>query len=487
MLMAGRSISSRLTMWFSCVYFAGLVLFGTAMWFNLEHTLTLGRSRTLERRAERLVDALLKTEQDSPEQREKRFRAFAQATGGGLMEVFRPDGSRALPSPSQDARNFPWPSASVSGEDRFSEANFGGQPYFVLERAWASPNGPLILRVAAPLEGNLTVLHTFRDGLLWTVPALLALSALGGYVLSRRALRPVDEITAATRSISVNNLSERLPVPQTHDELQRLSETCNEMLARLDCAVREIKRFTADASHELRSPLSVIRTVAELALRNPSADSESRGAFEEIVDESSRTARVLEEMLLLARADDGTAHLSFEPVDLAEVVRVVGKKVRLLAEGSGQVLEFSVPAEDLPLVRGDYATLQRLLWILLDNAVKYTPRGGTIRVVVSQSGDRLTVEVHDTGIGIAPTDLPHIFERFYRAEGSRGRTDGSGLGLAIARWIADTHQAELTVTSRENDGTTFRVSLPVLQSPAESTKTVGFGMTRQRTGAGIRS
>ena len=157
--------------------------------------------------------------------------------------------------------------------------------------------------MAAPLEGNRQVLRTFAAGLLWTFPALLALSALGGYVLSRRALKPADQITATARSITVSNLSERLPTPRTHDELQRLSETFNAMLARLESAVNEIQRFTADASHELRSPLSFVRTVAELALRDPQADTGSRRALEEIIEESGKAGRLLEDMLTLARAD----------------------------------------------------------------------------------------------------------------------------------------------------------------------------------------
>jgi heavy metal sensor kinase len=459
--MAGRSISSRLTIWFSLVYFAGLALFGIAMWFNLQHTLTQTRSRTLERRADRLIEVLRRTESESPQQREKKFRDFAEATGGGLMEVFRPDGSRALPSPSQDAANFPWRRSASSG-DRYAETSFGGQPYLVLERPWLSPAGPFVLSVAAPLEGNLTLLRTFRAGMLWTVPALLALSALGGYLLSRKALRPVDEIAAAARSISVMNLSERLPVPATNDELQRLSETCNAMLARLDFAVSEIKRFTADASHELRTPLSVIRTLAELALRNPAADHGSLMAFAEIVEESGRTSRLLEEMLLLARADDGTAQLSFEPVDVAEIVRVVGAKARLLAESAGHTLDISVPAAELRLVRGDYSALHRLLWILVDNAVKYTTSPGNIHIVLRESGEMLTIEVRDSGIGISPSDLPHVFKRFYRGERSRSQIDGSGLGLAIARWIADTHRAVLIAETQEQGGTVFRISIPTL-------------------------
>jgi heavy metal sensor kinase len=480
--MAGRSISSRLTIWFSSVYFAGLALFGVAMWFNLEHTLTQTRSRTLERRADRLIETLRKTEHDSAQQREKKFQAFAEATGGGLMEVFRPDRSRALSSPSQDAAAFPWPESRLSGADTYTEASFNGQPYMVLERPWSSPDGPLVLTVAAPLEANLTLLRTFRTAMLWTAPVFLALSALGGYFLSRQALRPVDQISAAARSVSVMNLSERLPVPSTNDELQRLSETCNAMLARLDFAVSELKRFTGDASHELRTPLSFIRTHAELALRNPRADKDSLSAFREIVEESGRTSRLLEEMLLLARADDGTAHLSFEPVDLAEIVRVVAAKSRLLIESSGHTLEVCLPPAELPPVQGDYSTLHRLLWILLDNAAKYTIQPGTIQIVLKQSGEMLTLEVRDTGIGISPSDLPHIFKRFYRGEKSRSQIDGSGLGLAIARWIAETHHGELAAETREQGGATFRMSIPVLQpsGPPRSVSCLDFGPRDQK-------
>jgi signal transduction histidine kinase len=240
------------------------------------------------------------------------------------------------------------------------------------------------------------------------------------------------------------------------------------MLARLDFAVSEIKRFTADASHELRTPVSVIRTLAELALRNPAADQESLRAFAEIVEESGRTSRLLEEMLLLARAEDGTAHLSFEPLDLAEIVRVVGEKARLLVESNGHTLDISIQAAELRLVEGDYSTLHRLLWILVDNAVKYTNPPGKIEILLREAGEMLIIEVRDTGSGISPSDLPHIFKRFYRSERSRSQIDGFGLGLAIARWIADTHQAELIAANLVHGGAVFRLTIPVLQNSSQS-------------------
>lgn len=461
-MIGGRSISSRLTIWFSSVFFGGLLLFGAIMWFDLKDTLMTGRERTLDRRADRLSDLLRDTEPDAPAIRASKFQTFADATGGGLIDVLNADGTRALLPPSA-AQAFPWPAFPPLRREEFREVDFEGQSYLVLERPFQSDSRALVLRVAAPLEGNRPILRTFSLGLLWTIPAMLALSALGGYALSRRALKPVDQITAATRSISVSNLSQRLPVPRTRDELQRLSETCNAMLARLESAVREINRFTADASHELRSPISFIRTVAEVALRNRSADAESRRGFEEIVEECSKASRVLEDLLTLARADAGGARLAFEPVDMAELVCAVCEKARLLAATRQHTLAVSLGHEGLHApVNGEYSSLRRLVWILVENAIKYTPTPGTIAVAVHRSENRVLVTVRDNGIGISSVDLPHVFERFYRADPSRGQWEGSGLGLAIGKWIADVHEARITVESREGAGSIFQVSFPIL-------------------------
>jgi heavy metal sensor kinase len=481
--MAHRSISLRLTMWFSSVFIVGLGLFGAIMWFDLKETLTSGRSRTLERRVERLADLLSDTTADAPAVRRRKFQSFAEATGGGLIEVFRADGTRLFPSPTAAAQAFPWRLPAAPDRDRFSEANLQGQAYRVLAHPYTAGGESLVLCVAAPLEGNRLVLSAFSSGLFWAIPVLLAISALGGYALSRKALNPVDEITAATRSISLSNLSERLPVPETGDELQRLSETCNQMLGRLDSAVSEIKRFTADASHELRNPVSFVRTTAELALRNGEIDANSRRAFEEIVAECGKANRLLGDMLTLARADAGTAQLGFEPVDLAKVAKGVQQKARLLAAERGHALTLCCDEECRALVRGDYAALNRLLLILLDNAAKYTPAEGSIKITVGAADEKVTVRVEDNGIGISATDLPHIFERFYRADPSRSRVEGTGLGLAIARWIATVHGATIQVESEENAGSVFTIVFPAL--PAEGQAASEMDPERELHRAGI--
>jgi signal transduction histidine kinase len=480
-LLAQRSISLRLTIWYSCVSFAVLALFGCGMWFVLKNTLTSGRSHTLARRADRLGDLLSSAHGLSMEQRARKFQAFADATGGGLIEVFRANGERVLPSPSTDSQAFPWPWTASIDRDRFTEVAFRNQPYRVLARPFYCDLGTVVLSMAAPLENNRQVLRTFTAGLLWTVPALLAISALGGYSLSRRALRPVDQITAATRSISVSNLSARLPVPGSRDELQRLSETCNEMLARLESAVNEIKRFTADASHELRNPVSFVRTTAELALRNRQADPASRRAFEEIVAECGKANRLLKDMLTLARADNGHSRLAFEPVDLVEVLRAFSPKATLLAQERGHTLTIDFDAGSHATMLGDYASLHRLLWILLDNAAKYTPPPGSIRLKLAVEGDRAVVTVEDNGIGISAADLPHIFGRFYRADRSRSQVEGAGLGLSIALWIANVHGASLSAESRESQGSVFRIAFALLTGETGRTEVPGLDGELTRT------
>lgn len=468
------SISLRLTAWFSSVLFAGLALFGAAMWLDLKDTLTSGRNRTLERRIQRLTELLRETRTDSLAERSQKLQAFADATGGGLVEVFQTDGNRLLPSPTAAAQAFPWPPVGAVDGDTFREVAFLGQSYRVLAHPLASGSRSLILCAAAPLEGNRTVLRAFTVGLLWSIPALLAIAAIGGYTLSRRALRPVDRITAATRSISVSNLSERLSVPQTHDELQRLSETYNVMLARLESAVAEIKRFTGDASHELRNPVSFVRTTAELALRNCHIDATSRRAFEEIAAECRKASHLLEDMLTLARAEAGNARLAFEPVDFADVLRTACQRARSLAEKYNHTLVVNLEENRPSTVWGDYSSLHRLLWILLDNAAKYTAAPGVIKVSLHTNCNHATATVEDNGIGIAPADLPHIFERFYRADPSRSEVEGSGLGLSIAKWIANVHQAALSVESTENAGSIFRIVFPLLGEGQDMRRSLAF-------------
>jgi heavy metal sensor kinase len=278
--------------------------------------------------------------------------------------------------------------------------------------------------------------------------------------MSRRALAPVDELTRAARSITADRLSKRLAVPKTGDELERLAQTLNDMIERLEKAFKQISQFTSDASHELRTPLAVMRTTAEVALRSPENLDECRDALEHIVIELDRTSHLVENLLLIAKADSGEATLSLKPVDLVNAMSEACAEVSVLARVKGVEIEARLP-EGPVWVNGDAHSLRRLFLILLDNAIKYTPAGGRCEATVD-SGEGFAVgAVRDTGIGIAEEERAHIFDRFYRVDRARSRHQGCGLGLAIGRWIVESHGGSISIESELDRGSLFRVELPL--------------------------
>jgi len=454
------SISLRLTLWFASIFLIGWVTFGAAMWINLKHSLTQERRLTLVRRLDRLQELLLKSQEKDQNERIQDFKDFAHATGNGLNEVMQPNGQRYFPSPSTAAKNFAWPQVDSTQPENFCRIESNGQSYWVLQRAWQLGSDPVYLMAAAPATANQQILDSFWSGMLASAPLLIFVSSLGGYWLSRRALRPVDRIVTKARTIGIRNLSERLPETGRADELQRLTETCNAMLGRIESAVSQIKKFTADASHELRGPLSFVRTVSEVALRNPKIDTESQQAFKDIVDEVAKAAVLLEDMLTLARADARSTEAVLEATDISTLLHESCEHARPIASERGLTLSMMIPENTPALAAADESTLRRLFWILLDNAIKYTPSPGEVAVTLKTAKDAIHITVQDTGVGIPAEDLPFIFNRFYRADPSRSQTEGSGLGLAIAKWIAELHSGELAITSEVDKGTTVHLRLP---------------------------
>lgn len=278
-------------------------------------------------------------------------------------------------------------------------------------------------------------------------------------------MKPVRDIVSSAHGISEHNLSQRLEIPAANDELRQLSETLNEMLARLEAAFTRITRFTADASHELRTPVAAIRTTAEVILERHRSVGEYEEMVRQILAESEFTSELIENLLTLARADANRAQLELSPMDIRSVVQEITPGGQTLASRHG--LEWSVymPPEEV-LVLAERQSLNRLLLILVDNAIRYTPRGGAIRIALRSTSTQAVVEVTDSGVGIMPQDLAHIFERFYRASNARYiNADGSGLGLAIAQWVAAAHHGTLEARSVLGEGTTFQLTL-LLQSHA---------------------
>lgn len=299
--------------------------------------------------------------------------------------------------------------------------------------------------------------------MLFSLGALgLAVALLAGLIVAGQALHPVTHMVATARAITASrDLSRRIPDPRQQDELGTLATTFNTMLASIEQAYRAQQRFVADASHELRAPLTAIQGNLELLRRRPELPSEERiEALDEAAREADRLTRLVADLLALARADAGVG-IRRDAVDLDAVVLDTFQTGRTLAKG--RVLQLD-PFEPVRAC-GDEDRLRQLVLILLDNAVKYTPSGGTVTVGLRQADDRAEMRVCDTGVGIAPDDLPHVFERFYRADPARGRDPGgTGLGLPIAQWIVAQHGGTIDIASVPGQGTQVVVHLPALPS-----------------------
>jgi heavy metal sensor kinase len=322
----------------------------------------------------------------------------------------------------------------------------------------------LTVVIMAPLEEVDHELGELRTVLLTAVPVVLLLSAGLGYVLARKALAPMERLRLATEQITVDRLDQRLPVANAQDELGRLTKTVNAMIARLEASFAEIRRFTADASHELRTPLTAIRTEAEVALGRPMSEAECQHLLGSILEECDRLTRLTDQLLTLSREDAASGKLARETLDLVPLVEDVVEIMRPLAEIKNLRLLSQTKGE--LLVRGDEGRLRQVIYNLLDNAIKYTPEGGSVTVTLERSDGAVMLTVRDTGIGVSIEHLPHLFERFYRVDKARGRTEGgTGLGLSIVQSIIVAHGGRVELTSAPGQGTTCVVSLPAETGP----------------------
>jgi len=304
------------------------------------------------------------------------------------------------------------------------------------------------------------------------LPLLIALAAMFAYIIAGRAFRPIDRLIDQVEAITDGrSLHRRLAIGAAGDELARLSATLNAFIERLEDSFAGLRRFTADASHELKTPLAVMRADIERAMSPTSGEVEQAMALEEALQQVTRMADLVDSLLTLARADEGRFEVFREPVDLEPLAREIVETARLLAEEAE--LTIDAPTIEHAEVLGDVTRLRQLFLNLVTNAIKYTPKGGTVTIALIRDATLARLEVRDSGIGIAAADLPFVFERFWRADRVRSRASergGFGLGLAISQWIAQAHSGTLEVQSRLGRGSTFTVTLPLAGFP-------GSGMT----------
>ncbi len=416
------SIRFRLTAWYAAILTAGLALFGTLMWLSLRHRLLNEVDEDLAGRAMRF---------------EKYFRDEA-ANPDELNEF-----CQALPPHSyidvHGSKGFAFRFASASADLR------------MLHRGFEAEGQAFDLEVGTSVSGVGHTLDLLRLLLLSLSPLVIAVACAGGWWLSGRALKPVKDITAAALNISIENLSRRLPVPSTGDELADLTTVLNTMLARLESAVKTLSQFVADASHEFRTPLAVIRTTAELALRRSRSPEAYRDSLQEIGVEAERMTVLVEDLLILARSDAGAVDMPLSRLDLSEVMGDVLAEIWNLAEFRRIRIKSNL---EPVIIAGNRAALHRAFLVLVDNALKYSAEGSEVFVILTAAG----LEVKDFGTGIEAEHLPHIFKRFYQADRARSQ-GGYGLGLSLAETIVKAHGGSIDVSSRPGEGSSFRVVL----------------------------
>jgi heavy metal sensor kinase len=452
------SIRWRLTIWYGAVLVAVLIGSDVAIYFLLRHHLLVLTDAALREELAEVVDEVGRVKRTEALPAELRIRFPGHE--GYDFQVSQPAGESVFRS--DGIKNSGLPLAARSG----AESSYGSVDLEPIghvrlgSREARGPAGPLVVTVAVSLVPNDRALRQLLAVLLTTGPLALAGALGGGYLLARKALAPVDQIVSAAAEITASRLDRRLETTNADDELGRLATTLNDMIGRLERSFDEVRRFTADAAHELRTPLSMMRTAAEVALRAPRSAEEDAGVLEDLLEEIERLSRLVSQLLFLCREDGGLEMGPREKVCLDEVVREVSDHMQVIAHEKGVNLE--VGCSQVCVVQGDRDRLRQLLFNLLDNAIKYTPPGGSVSVRDESANGRSQIVVTDTGIGIPAEHLSHVFDRFYRVDPARSAEDGTGLGLSICRSIADAHQGQLVIESCAGQGTTVTLSLPAL-------------------------
>ncbi len=460
------SLRWRLTLWYTAALGGLLMLLGATALLLLDRTLQANVDASLVSVAHAIASS---SQQSVPP--ESDLEAFV---GPALAERFfqlldplgRPDprlttrSQTELPLSAEARRN------AAEGRDTFETLAVPGVTpgpvrlltFPVVEDGRVAH----LVQVAMPLAGVQAARTRFLLILLGLAPLALAAVAAAGWVLTGRALAPVDAMVGDARRIGAEDLSRRLATEDRDDELGRLAAVLNDMLARLERSFTAVRNFSADAAHELRTPLTILKGEIEVALRTGPAPAEARQVLESCQEEVDRLTALVEDLLFLARADADSVERPLAPVDLAAVIDDAAPALRTLAERAG--VTFIVTKPEAAIVRGSAPMLFRLLFNLADNAIKYAGAGRRVEVALGVRDGNAALEVRDDGPGIPAEDQAHIFDRFYRADPARTR-GGTGLGLALARSIVLVHGGQISVESSRGMGTVFRVLLPLCASP----------------------
>jgi heavy metal sensor kinase len=448
-----RSIKFRLTIWYLVVIAFLILAFGIIAYFMMSYNLYNNqddflRSRMLELQTEMQVDSSKITFTDRP---------------ADMVMIY---------DSNYDLLQSLGPNVQFMNINNLVKRALLGSPGIFQNSLTADNQKVRLLAAPATVNGNRIViivgrssadiqetLASFRKILAFSGLAIIIFAAAGGVFLANRVLKPVDQISQAAREIGESDLSRRIEI-NSQDELGRLSGTLNGMFGRLEAAFNRQRQFTADASHELRTPLAIIQAESTLSLEKGRSQQEYLKSLETVAQESAFMATIIEKLLFLARVDAGREPYSFQELNVQEIMLDLSQDMEVLAKEKN--LNFTHGRLEDPRVIGDKIKLKQLFLNIMSNAINYTPSGGTVSFEVYRDKDMAVVAISDTGIGIPPENLPFLFERFYRVDKTRSRSEGgSGLGLSIAEKIAEAHGGKIDVESQLGEGSTFRVSLPL--------------------------
>lgn len=476
------SVSIRLTLWYVGILGVALTVLSVGIYVYVGHSLYDRLDAKLGSTLQLVVTSLKSSTSETEPETQALNRAleglhFPNQTvalmdaGGRVVAERRGPGGPQLRLPASPLR----PSGKVQfyelheskpGMDDSCRAAFEGVTGGSRERL----DNVIVIQSVEPLEDQMDLLFY----VLWAlVPAILILAGAGGWLLARNSLLPVMAMAECAQRISAESLDQRLPITNPHDEFGRLADAFNGLLARLNSSFARQRQFMTDASHELRTPLSVIRTASAVLLeREERSNEEYREALSIVEEQSRRLTRVVENMFTLARSDAGNPDLHVTRFYLDEFLLEIARAAAVLAAPKGLRLEVG----DLPEARfqGDEDLLREMIWNLVENAIKYTPEGGRVRIGLELADSQYVITVSDSGSGIPTEAQPHIFERFYRADPARSRGNGgddggAGLGLPIARCIAEAHRGHLKLQRSDLSGSTFAVALPAGGGPKRIT------------------
>lgn len=462
----------RLTLWYGSALALVLIVFSVALYAITARDLRDAVDQSLEETATTAVRSLEERGFLPLTDEEALLSQFPELTRiDKFFQIFSPSGTITIRSPNITRHEVPLSRKALetafTGQKIFESAKYPNEPPLRLISVPIMYQGTLlyIVQVGTSMDWVGDTLHRFLILLMVAIPIALTVSLVGGWFLAGRALRPVDAITLAAQRITAGDLSQRLSMPRTPDEIGRLAATFNNMIGRLDASFRQIRQFTSDASHELRTPLTVMKGETDLVLRRPRPLEDYQSVLESNLEEIDRMSRIVDELLFLSRADMGQIKMEALPVALESLVEDIHRQALLL--GQDRNIEVVLGTVMPVVVQGDDLRLRELLLNLVENAMKYSYPGGKVEISLLKSGREARLWVTDHGIGIAPADHQRIFDRFFRTDVARAHTKkGTGLGLAICAWIADLHKGRVEVKSDLGQGSTFTVVLPLAQPSA---------------------